>query len=220
VKSALVFVGLFLLAAASAQQNDETHPKGVIYGIAIGQDGQPAKRIGLTAEPLGVALGAVLPHTRTNDAGEYRFENVPWWGRYTVYGDDENEGYSSFGTGPAGDSTPPEVELTPEHPEAELRVLLPPRAGFIQIHLTNQRTGAGISGMRVALMLPESSASPFFTMSCASNNIILIPPDKDFLLHISSDGFREWNESIGKGKSVHLASGARLKIDVQLEPME
>src|ERR1700692_2228959 len=131
VKTALVFVGLFLLAAASAQQNDEPRPKGVIYGIAIGQDGQPAKQIGLTAEPLGVGLGAVLPHTRTNDVGEYRFENVPWWGRYTVYGEDENEGYSSFSTGPAGDSTPPEVELTPEHPEAELRVLLPPRAGFI-----------------------------------------------------------------------------------------
>lgn len=220
MKSALAFVGLFLLAAASAQQNNEPHPKGVIYGIAIGQDGQPAKRIGLTAGPLGVALGAVLPHTRTNDAGEYRFENVPWWGRYTVYGDDENEGYSSFSTGPAGDSAPPEVELTPERTEAELRVLLPPRAGFIQIHLTNQRTGAGVSGMRVALMLRESPASPFFTMSCASNHFILIPPDKDFLLHISSEGFREWNESIGKGKPVHLASGDRLKIDVQLEPTE
>jgi hypothetical protein len=32
VKSALVFVGLFLLAAA-AQQNDEPHPKGVISNI-------------------------------------------------------------------------------------------------------------------------------------------------------------------------------------------
>jgi hypothetical protein len=58
------------------------------------------------------------------DAGEYRFESVPWWRRYTVYGDDENEGYSSFSTGPAGDSSPPEVQITPEHPEAEMRVLL------------------------------------------------------------------------------------------------
>jgi hypothetical protein len=35
-----------------------------------------------------------------------------------------------------------------------------------------------------------------------------------------SDGFREWNETIGKGKPVLLASGARLKINVELEPKE
>ena len=220
MKTALVFIGLLLLVAASAQQKDEPLPKGVIYGIAIGQDGLPAKWIGLTAEPLGVALGAVLPHTRTNDAGEYRFETVPWWGRYTVYGDDENEGYSSFSTGPAGDSSPPEVQITPEYPVAELRVLLPPRAGFVQVHLTNQKTGAGISGMRVALMPTESPTSPLFTMSCYSNKVVLIPPDKNLLLHISSDGFREWNESIGKGKPIRLASGAHLRIHVQLEPTE
>src|ERR1700724_718813 len=162
MKAEFVFVGFLLLVTAVAEQYDEPPPKGAIYGIAIGQDGQPAKGIGLTASPLGVALAAVLPHTRTNDAGEYRFENVPWWGRYTVYGDDENEGYSSFSTGPAGDSTPPEVELTPEHPEAELGVLLPPRAGFIQIHLTNQRTGAAISGTRGGLVLRGRRTPRFF----------------------------------------------------------
>jgi hypothetical protein len=112
------------------------------------------------------------------------------------------------------------VELTPEHPEAELQVLLPSKAGFIQVHLTNRETGAGISAMRVALMLQENPASPVFTMSCYSNHVILVPPDKNLLLHVTSDGFREWNESTGKGKVVHLASGARLKMDVQLEPTE
>jgi len=218
VKTTLAFVGFLLLATAIAQQHDEPHPKGVIYGIAINQEGQPAKRIGLTAEPLGVGLAAKLPHTSTNDAGEYRFEDVPWWGRYTVYADDENEGYSSFSTGPAGDSSPPEVELTPEHPEAELKVLLPPRAGFIQIHLTNQRTGAGISGMRVALMPTESPTSPLLTMSCYSNQVILVPPDKSLLLHVTSDGFHEWHESVGRGKPIRLSSGTRLTLAVQLEP--
>lgn len=220
MKIALVFIGLLLLPAAPARQNDELRPKGVIHGIAVGQDGQPAKRIGLTAEPLGVGLAAVLPHTRTNDAGHYRFENVPWWGRYTVYADDEDAGYSSFSTGPARDSNPPEVEVTPEHPEGELNVVLPPKAGFIQIHLTNRKTGAGIPAMRVALMSEEKPVSPVLTMSCCSTQVILIPPDKNFLLHVTSDGFREWNESTGKGKLVHLTSGAHLKIDVQLEAAE
>ena len=61
---------------------------------------------------------------------------------------------------------------------------------------------------------------PFFSESCYSNKVILIPPDKSLLLHISSDGFHEWNESVGKGKLIHLASGARLKLDVQLEPLQ
>jgi len=220
VKTALVFVGLLLLAAATAQQNDEPHPNGVIYGITIAQDGRPAKRIGLTAVPLGVALGAMLPHTRTNDTGDYRFENLPWWGRYTVYADDEDAGYSLFSTGPALDGSPPGVNLMPEHPEAELNIFLPPKAGFIHIHLTNQRTGAGISAMLVALMPLERPSSPSFTMSCSSDQVILIPPDKSLLLHISSNGFREWNESIGKGKLVRLASGTHLKIDAQVEPTE
>ena len=29
----------------------------------------------------------MLPHVNTNDKGEYHFENLPWWGRYSVYGE-------------------------------------------------------------------------------------------------------------------------------------
>jgi len=220
VKIGLIFAAVLLLAVASAQQDDKPQAKGTIYGVATHQSGQPAKRIGLTATPLGVPLGAVLPHTRTNDAGEYRFENVPWWGKYTVYADDEDAGYSSFSTGPSGGVLSPVVELTPEHPEAELQILLPARAGFVQVHLTSQQTDAGISTMRVTLMLPENPDSPVFTMSSYANHVILIPPDKDLLLHVTSDGFREWNESVGKGKLIHLASGARLKLDVRLQSVE
>ncbi len=218
MKATIVFVGFLLLATAIAQQ-DEPHPNGVIYGIAIGQDGQPAKRIGLTAAPFGAALATVLPHVKTNDAGEYRFQNIPWWGKYTVYPEDDDAGYSIFSTG-AGNSEPSEVDLAPEHREAELKVYLPPKAGFVQIHLTNRRTAAGISGMRVAVMAMENPVSPLFTTSCSSGRAILVPPDKNLLLHVTSDGFREWNESVGRGKPVHLASGTRLILAVQLEPSD
>jgi hypothetical protein len=220
VKAEVIFVGLLLMAAAPAQQNDAPQPKGVIYGVAIDQAGRPAKRMGLTAEPLGVPLAAILPHTKTNDAGEYRFENLPWWGRYTVYADDEDAGYSSYSTGPDGETNLPEAEIAPERPEAQLTVVIPPKAGFVHVNLQNQRTGAGIPGMRVAVMPEEEPTSPIFSISCYSNRALLVPPDKSLLLHITSDGFREWNESIGKGKLIHLASGTHLRIDVQLEPAE
>jgi hypothetical protein len=159
---------------------------------------------------LGVGLGAKLPHVKTNDKGEYRFENLPWWGRYTVYAEDEEAGYSSFSTGPDLDEGhAAEVELAPEHPEAEFRVYLPPKAGFLQIHLTNRKTGNVISAMRIALMSAANPVSPLFTMRCSSRDVVLI---------VTSDGFREWDESTGKGKPIRLASGSRLTLDVQLEP--
>ena len=66
-----------VLATVVAQQHNELHPKGVICGTAISPDGQPAKVIELNAEPLGVLVyRAALPSAKTNDAGEYRFENL------------------------------------------------------------------------------------------------------------------------------------------------
>ena len=49
MKALLVFVGLFMLSAAVAQEQDESSPKGVIHGTVIGQDGEPVKGIGLDA---------------------------------------------------------------------------------------------------------------------------------------------------------------------------
>jgi hypothetical protein len=219
MKATLVFVGLFLVAAALAQQQDESGPNGAIHGTVMGQDGKPAKGIGLEAWPLGVALATRLPQTRTNDVGEYRFDKVPWWGKYRVRAEDEDAGYSVFSTG-EGRNKPPEVELTPEHPEAEMKVWLPPKAGFLHIRLTNRRTGARISGMQVALAPMESPEQQLFSISCYSNRVVLIPPDKNLLLHVTSDGYREWDESTGRGKPLHLGSGARITLDIQLDPLD
>jgi hypothetical protein len=219
MKIIFAFLSLSLLATAVGQQQNETRPKGAIHGSVIGPDGKPANGMTLVAGPLGVGLGTRLPRTKSNDAGEYRFANLPWWGRYSVYAEDDDAGYSLFSTGPSRND-PPEVELTPEHRDTELKVFLPPKAGFVQIHLTNRRTGGDISGMGVTVMSRENPESPLFTMSCYSNHVILVPPDKNLLLHVNSDGFREWDESAGGGKPIHLPSGTRLALAVQLEPSD
>jgi hypothetical protein len=79
VKINLIFVGLLLLASGVAGQHHEPRASGVIYGVAIGQDGRPAKGIGLTARPLGVALGAMLPRVAANDKlTERRMRGETW----------------------------------------------------------------------------------------------------------------------------------------------
>ena len=216
MKTILVFVGLALLAPATPQAQEESHPKRVIYGTVVDQHGQPAKGIGLEAWPLGVALGTRLPSTRSTETGQYVFKDLPWWGKYSVAAEDNEAGYSMFAT-PGGRNEPAEVELTHESPEAELKVFLPPKAGFLHIHLTDQKTGANISGMYVTLTPVDSENPHPISMSCLSDRTVLVPPDRTVLLNVSSEGYREWRKTARKGKRLHMRSGAQQFLNVQLE---
>ena len=215
MKLAVLPILLLSLASAVAQQTDQHTKAGVIHGTVIGNDGSPARGIGLTASPLGGgALATRLPETRTDQNGNYRFENLPWWGAFTVYADDLAAGYSLFTTGPAG----PGVIISPEHPEATLDLQLPQKAGFLRIHLTDKRTGGVIPGVMVTVMSSQSPSRIMFSESCSSDSMVLIPPEKDLLIHIRSEGFREWDESVGGGKAIRMPSGSQVELYVKLEP--
>lgn len=74
--------------------------------------------------------------------------------------------------------------------------------------------------MKIAVHRMDEPDSLLFTMSCGSDHVILVPPDKNLLLHVTSDGFREWDESFGTGKPLNVPSGTRLPLSVQLEPLD
>ncbi len=169
--------------------------------------------------PLDVSLSGALPRTQTNDLGEYRFEHLGWWGRYTVYAEDPEAGFSWFAMGPGGDLYPPTVEITAENQQKELTVYLPPKAGFLHIHVTNRRTGLLIARVQVKMISTLDPQSELTTTG-HPDRVILVPPDKDLLLHVTSHGFHEWDESVGKGKLIRMAAGARRTVDVQLESLE
>jgi hypothetical protein len=187
---------------------------GVIYGTVASKRGQPGKRILLWAEPLD--FGGQLPSTKSNSRGEYRFENLPW-GRYTVYAEDNDAGYLRS----VEDEGQPSIKISPEHPRAEFPVVLPARAGVLQIRLTNRKTGTEIPWMFVTVADPEQQRrrSPR-AYACESSNLILVPPDTNLILHIEADGFREWEESALAGKLIFVSSGTRLTLNVQLDPVE
>jgi hypothetical protein len=210
--------GVLLISAATAQNQVQSHYNGVIYGTVLTQDGTPAKGLMLNAEPLGVILAMALPWVKTNDVGAFRFEHLEW-GRYTVYAEDKAAGYSIFSTGAGGvPGHPPEVELTAEHPEAEFTVHLPPPAGFVLFHLTNRKTGLPITGVEVTVMSGSVTPQPIFGGGFGTTEPVLVPSDKDLLLHVTSWGFREWEGSVGAGKQIRIAPGNRVTLDVQLQP--
>jgi hypothetical protein len=98
--------------------------------------------------------------------------------------------------------------------------ILPPKYGFLKIDLTNRRTGGGISTMRVTVMAAEKPESPLFAAYWDSKRAVLLPPDRDLLLHITADGFHECDDSGGEGKLLFLPSGTKRTIVVQLEPAD
>lgn len=202
----------------AAQSQPEFPNRGVIYGTATSPDGTPAKGLILNAEPLGHPLAFVLPRTETNEVGAFRFENLPL-GRYTVFAEDKRQGYSSFSTRPAGQGNLQEVELTSEHPEAEFNLHLPPKAGFLILRLRNQKNGAAISEGEVTVMSADNPPRLILSGSSSSAEPVLVPSNKNLLLlHVTSWGFHEWDQSAGKGKPIRIAPGDRLTLDVLLDP--
>jgi hypothetical protein len=157
-----------------------------------------------------------LPWKKTDDTGAFRFEHLPL-GRYIVFAEDKEQGYSMFSTGVGGDH-PPEVELTTEHPKTEFNLHLPPKGGFLLFHLTNQKTGAAISGVEVTVNFPGTPPKFVFSGGQSSSQPILVPSNQNLLLHVKSWGFREWDKTVGDGRPIRIAPGDRLTLDVQLEP--
>jgi hypothetical protein len=206
----VIVVSCLSLVAGLAQQKKHT---GVIYGTVVSKDGQAGKRLSLMAEPLDG--GGQFPSTRSDDRGKYRFQNLPW-GRYAIFAEDHEAGYSDE---VLDDRTQPSVEISPDHPAAEFRLVLPSKAGRLQIHPRNRKTGAAIPWMGVTVALTEDPRRSV-NHTCQSSEVILVPPDKNLIVHITADGFREWDESAGTGKLIFVPSGTGLTLTVQLDPVQ
>jgi len=178
MRTILLLAAAIALSAVTAQSQGESPNIRVIYGTVVAIDGTPAKQLTLNAEPLGTRFVMSLPRTKTNDAGVYRFDQLPF-GRYTVYVEDKKAGFSIFSTGVAGAGRPPEVELTEQHPQAEFNVHLPPPAGYLFFHLTDRSTGAPISGIEVTVMSDETTPNFLFSESCNSTEAILVSSNRN-----------------------------------------
>jgi hypothetical protein len=225
MKTAIALAVLWLTSGASGQEPKQPSNgllTGTIYGVVIDPDGHPAKGMRLTAVMQCPGTCSYwTSETVTSQGGEYHFRPLPLGRKYRVFSRKADMEYPRF-------SPPPTaiVELTVDHPNVELRVDHPPKVGILTIHLTDRTTGTVIPRVLVKVEVPDAPDARWSEVWADSSNCLFfpdcaipVPPDKQLLVHVASTGFREWDESVGKGKLLLVQSGTRLTWDIQLEPL-
>jgi hypothetical protein len=228
----LLTAAAFLLALPVCAQNyverhdhRDTECKGIVHGTVVGQDGKPWAGISLILEPVG-SYDLMLPRTKTDSLGQYRFSDVDC-GSWGVFIEDKEAGYlqsSRLMNWYLYGHWSPQAKITEKHLDAPFDVFAPPKPGILIVHLRNSVTKAKIPRIELELKVTrkrtERPACEDSASSKCGDDSFLVPPNQNVNLHITSTGFHEWKESVGRGKLIHLSAGQVMTIDAELDPLE
>jgi len=209
----------------SKQHRPETQCHGVIHGVVIGQDGEPFGGVTLILEPAG-DYNYVLPETKTDQKGEYRFERV-CGGKWGVFVRDKDVGYPQSGRQLYRflyGRWSPHVKITNVNLDVKFDVNVPPKPGILIVRAIDSKTKSKITNLEVELKVNRERDATFpckgLGMSSCESDPALVPPNKDVKLHVKSEGFYEWKASAGRGKVIHLLPGEVMTLDVELDPIQ
>jgi len=212
---------LSLLLSATARVEGESpiqnsQCSGVIQGIVYQPSGQPLVDAIVVADPVGVDLGVLLPDTRTDQNGEYRFEHL-CNGRYAVILDDPRTGYPT--TSPYQNeflSGMPmiTVRLNWFHKRAELPVHLPPKPGRVLLHVHDAKTQSELERFNAILRVPgrpHFREESFSFDESPGDREFSVPPGQDVILLVKVEGYKDVSNR------VHVDSGSRAIVDLDVE---
>jgi hypothetical protein len=220
---------LLLLAFSPATRAcfEDPQAKGVVHGVVLQENGEPVANFTATLEMLGVSLSYLLPQMKTNERGEFRFEHLcP--GRFAVVVENAAAGYpptSAAWYRILYGAPIPEVRITKSKPDAHLIVTLPPKPAQLDVNLVNSKTKEKLSLIELSFTVNpsrtvETSCDTAKSGTCTGPPYFLFPPDQNVILHVTSTGFHEWKESVGRGKLVHVGYGELLTLNIELDPIQ
>jgi hypothetical protein len=193
-----------------------------ITGTVVDANGVPVPRITVEVSPIGMAWSGGIPQATTDDSGHFE-KDVPngreadgrvYGQRWAVYVHSESDYYPRL--------TPfyqtslnqaQEVEVTPERPAAQAKVVLGPKAGALVGHVTDSATGATL---RPDFEFAWASGDPTKRMGKGTVDPyrILLPPDTDITLTVQCEGHKPWTYP----GVINVRPGQDMKLDIELEP--
>jgi len=193
--------------------------KGVLRGTVTNRLDQPVPGFKVMAWSFGVDLGTMLPNSVTDSAGRYLFEHVcP--GRYTVL-PESGKVLFPYDFEFLYDRRVPEVKLSIKRPTAEIPVRLPPSPGEICVHVMNRATNEKIRTFTAEIIVPGQRHWRWIKIvfdGSSRDCAVAVPPDRNFVLHITAAGFQKWTSSGAGHKLLYVTSGQQQIIDVRLVP--
>jgi hypothetical protein len=221
----LLAIAISSAPSASAQSIIQGHDcSGTIRGSVQTPDGKPAPGITVTAWPYNQRFDGLLPQMTTNSAGQFRLEKV-CAGKFAVLPNDREKLDSSYSVATLEFLYPysvPIAKISARKSSAAVTIILQPKPGRITIQVVNAATKADLADFEVETKIPRWFHSPdvkYLFSPQIHDREIEIPPDKDFLLRVSAQGFRPWIATTGSSKRIHVRPGSRQTLRVQLQPV-
>ena len=212
VLTTLLFTTFFAAAQALPA------PTGSICGNVQDENGAPAPGIVVAAIYLGPHSG-IRPVSKTDLNGHYCIHDLSA-GEYAVSAADPEKQYPDMSTMFYAVHLPgPRVELRAGTNEAHADFRIPYKAGKITIKLMDARTGKPITSMLFGMEIKAAPEQRYIHGSSDSTMPLLVPPNEDVYLTVTSTGYREWPDDGTKGRIINLLPGTTLELTIALEPL-
>ena len=207
-----------LLFATSLAYGQSDALMGSICGIVQDENGAPASFVKVVAIYDGPHSGP-YPLGKTDSTGHYCLQNLAL-GHYIMSAEDPEKGYPQMGSVFYSWQTPkPEVSIAATNLEGHADWRIPYKAGFVEVALTDARTGKPVIPMFFNLVVQSRPENGWMRGSMASTAALLLPPNENVYLILSAPGYREWPADGTKGKLLNLLPGRTEKLVVELQPL-
>ena len=207
-----------LLFATSLAYGQSDALMGSICGIVQDENGGPASFVKVVAIYDGPHSGS-YPLGRTDSTGHYCVQNVAI-GHYIMSAADPEKGYPEMGSAFYSWQTPkPEASIATTDLEGHADWRIPYKAGFVQIALTDARTGKPVTPMFFKLVVQSRPENGWMRGSTDSAAALLLPPDENVYLTLSAPGYLQWPTDRTTGKLLNLLPGRTEKLEVALQPL-
>jgi hypothetical protein len=207
-----------LLFATTVAYSQPDALMGSICGTVQNENGGPASLVKIVAIYMGAHSGS-YPLGKTDGVGHYCIDNVAP-GDYVMSAADPEKGYPEMGSIFYSSQRPnPEVHIAIGSLKGHADWRIPYKAGFVEVVLTDVRTGKPIIPMIFRLVLQSSPKDGNMRGSTVSTSALLVPPNENIYFTVSATGYGEWPGDGTTGKLLNLLPGRTERLAIALQPL-